>query len=200
MAATAVRPQASKSDGDVALAMMEAAEATGMRVQEPTVIIGELPYKHIFRSEPGRILADRSYDFFFDAYLPKWDDPDDLPEARRYAVVAKANWKRRNSEEMQAAIRAAEAELGDTCIRFKSERTPAGRVCSYYTNSDAVAAVIRHGIERGALTFFKEESKGNNRYYQVGERAYANNSIGRELAMAESEKTGEMVIPRTKGA
>lgn len=198
MATTAVRTQRQTGDGDVALAMLEAAEATGMRVQEPT-IIAELPNKYVFRSEPGRILADKGYDFYFDAYNPKWDDPDDLPEQRRWAKLAKANWERRNAPDMRAALAAAVEELGGrNKITFRSERTPLGRVCSYGTDSDAVAIVIRDGIKRGLLTYFKDESAGNDRYYVVGERAYANTPLGRELAMAESERTGEAIVPQKK--
>jgi hypothetical protein len=194
MPATAIRPQAKPSEGEIALAAMQAAEATNMRVQKP-VIIGDLPHKYVFRSAPGKRLGAK---IRFDYYQSRWDDPDDLPELRRYAVSAKANWMRRNSPEMQQALRDAYAELGTEKITFRTHVTPTGRVVSYATDSDAVAMVIRDAIRRGLLPHIDEVSKGNDKVLRVGEKLFANTPVGRDMAMAESDRTGESIIPEKK--
>src|SRR5688572_21038164 len=98
MAATAVRAKTDVSSGDEALAAMNAAEVLLENPKQAPVIIGASKYHYTFKSRAGEILANKGYDYYFDAYDPKWDEPDDTPEMRRWAKLAKANWKQRNPD------------------------------------------------------------------------------------------------------
>jgi hypothetical protein len=165
--------------------------------QAPT-ILGASKYRYVFKSRAGEVLANKGYDYYFDAYDPKWDEPDDLPEQKRWAKLARANWAQRNPDkEWQATLaRAFEANKFNRKLTFRSNRTPEGRVCILETNNPDIAAVIRNGIKKGDLNKFYEEN--NDRYLLVGEKAFAANTIGRELAFTEAERTGEAIVPQIR--
>lgn len=152
--------------------------------------IGEEPYRYVFRSQPGKYLND--LDHYLDVPDPKWDEPDDLPEMKRWARLAKANWLDRNKDEkLRKALEQAFFDTRATGkIVFRYRRGANGMVgtVTYGTDSDAIATALRADIKRGKLPFIAEIDQ--SRFIKVGDKKYANTDFGRALAYDELAKNG----------
>lgn len=151
--------------------------------------IGAEPYKYVFRSQPKAYLG---LEHDMDCPELKWDDPDELPEARRWAVMAKQGWLQRNPDEkLQAALKQAFIDnRGSRTLKFRYHQGPYNTVgtVTFSTDSDAIATVLRHDIRKGKLPFISEIDQ--SRYVKVGKNAYANTDFGRALAYDDLAKNG----------
>jgi hypothetical protein len=152
--------------------------------------IGEEPYRYVFRSLAGKYLND--LDHHLDVPDPKWEEPDDLPELKRWARMAKANWLDRNKDEaLRAALEQAYFDTrGTGKVVFRYRRGANGMVgtVTYGTDSDAIATALRADIKRGKLPFIAEIDQ--SRFIKVGEKKYANTDLGRALAFDEITRNG----------
>ena len=143
--------------------------------------LGEEPYKYVFRSAPTKYLG---LEHDMDCPDPKWDEPDDDPQARRWARFAKAAWLDRNKDpKIQAALTQAFFDNGGSrVLKFRYHRGPYNTVgtVTYSTDSDAIATVLRNDIRRGKLPFIAEIDQ--SRYLKVGDMTFANTEFGRAAA------------------
>ena len=187
-----------KAADDAGLAAAETMVAAYKDQDLPVALIGtpigEMPQRFVFTSE-HKVGWYRGHTIHFDPLNPKWVEPDDTPDSRRDAKLHKQAWERRYTEEAQAMLNQAALELGTNQIVFNYTSGPemSGQASTgwiwYATDSEAIAWVVRNHIETGLLPHVKEIKK--DKIIRVGEKVFANNTLGQKLAFAEAEATDE---------
>jgi len=199
MTTAVLNKQAKASDSDVAVAMMQAAEASGMKIAKPTERpIGEETARFVFKSKMG---TRRGGKLYIDWRNPAWDYPEGDAESLRWSAALKAGWNRRNKDESwQETLKAAVEELGSDKIVFTyvANRDGTTGVIKYTTDSEAVAAVIRWAIKTGRLEHVTEIDQ--TRHWRVGDRTYALNDLGTQLARDAALASGEAMVPEAKAS